>query len=220
MKNEAIEDYLKTIYEIQCESDKVATTVLANRMKITPASATGMIKKLAKMNLVTYEPYQGIKLTGQGEKIALEVLRQHRLIELYLVEAMGFSWDEVHAEAEKLEHVISKKLLDRIDALLGHPTIDPHGSPIPTREGKISESSQNCLADLKPGQSAVFAEIHDRDPLLLRYLGEMGLYPKVKIYVVSIAPFKGPITIRVKKTEHAIGHELAKLILITDINED
>lgn len=215
--NEAIEDYLKTIYEIQSECGRVATTVLARRMSIAPASATGMIKRLAELNLVSYQPYQGIELTSHGSKIALEVLRHHRLIELYLVEALGMSWDKVHHEAERLEHVMSKELIERIDLYLGHPAFDPHGQPIPDSEGNIAKVSAVRLADLKTGQSAVVSEVIDRDPKMLRYLAELGIFPKASVHVLDIAPFEGPIRILIGDDEKSIGFELAKSIFVKNV---
>ena len=217
MHNEAIEDYLKTIYEIQREKGKVATTVLAKRMAIAPASATGMIKKLSEMNLVTHEKYQGVKLTQSGEKIALEVIRHHRLIEVFLSEALGVPWDKVHQEAEKWEHVLSEEMEERIDQLLGFPTSDPHGAPIPKRNGEMDKNANTRLADLQIGQSATVAEVSDSDPDLLRYLGELGLYPDTKINVVNIAPFDGPLEIRIEDKPHTIGRKAANYILVKDV---
>jgi DtxR family Mn-dependent transcriptional regulator len=220
MYSKAVEDYLKTIYQIQYEQGKVATTVLAERLGVAPASVTGMIKKLADMHLVVHEPYQGVMLTEAGQKIALEVLRHHRLIELFLAEALGVPWDQVHEEANKIEHVLSEDLENRMDALLGHPTTDPHGAPIPARDGSIDQPDCVPLADLKPGQTALVAEVSDHDAALLRYLGELGLYPKVKVRVIAVAPFDGPLTIRVGEGEHALGREAASLIFMTDIKTD
>ncbi len=220
MHTQAVEDYLKTIYEIEREQGKVATTVLADQLNVAPASATGMIKKLAEMNLVAYEPYQGVVLTQTGRKIALEVIRHHRLIEIFLAEILDVPWDQVHAEAHKIEHVLSEDLVDRIDAVLGHPSTDPHGAPIPTREGKIDQPPCRRLADLESGQSAVVAEVYDNDPALLRYLGELGLYPKVPLRVVRVAPFDGPVTVRVGETEHAIGREVAHQILVSELHTE
>jgi DtxR family Mn-dependent transcriptional regulator len=177
MHTQAVEDYLKIIYELQREQGKVATSMLAERLGVAPASATGMIKKLAGMHLVTHEPYQGVVLTAAGEKIALEIIRHHRLIERYLAEALGVPWDQVHDEAEKWEHVLSEALEDRIDAMLGYPTTDPHGAPIPTRNGTIAQLASMRMADLQPGQSAVIVEVSDHDSALLRYLGGLGMYP-------------------------------------------
>lgn len=218
MQTQAVEDYLKTIYELQHELGKASTSVLAERLGVVPASVTGMIKKLAGMHLVTHEPYQGVVLTSAGEKIALEVLRHHRLIELYLSEALGVPWDQVHDEAEKWEHVLSEDLEDRIDAMLGHPTTDPHGAPIPTRNGTIIQPPCVRLTELRPGQSAVIAEVSDHDSALLRYLGTMGLYPGERLVVVAVAPFEGPLTVRLGEAEHALGREAANYIFVSDLH--
>jgi DtxR family Mn-dependent transcriptional regulator len=217
MHTESVEDYLKTIYEVQRTQGKVTTTLLAEQLRIAPPSVTGMIKKLAGMKLVTHQPYQGIALTEAGEKIALEVIRHHRLIERYLAEALGLSWDRVHEEAEKWEHVLSEDLEDRIDAALGYPTTDPHGAPIPDRNGMIAPSATLRLADLQPGQSAIIAEVSDHDSALLRYLGSLGLYPGTEVHVVDVAPFNGPLTVRLKATEHALGREVASYIFVTGV---
>jgi DtxR family Mn-dependent transcriptional regulator len=219
MYNEAIEDYLKKIYEIQEESGKVATTVLAKKLGIAPASATGMIKKLSDMNLITHQKYQGVELTKAGEKIALEVIRHHRLIELFLSEALGVPWDKVHEEAEKWEHVLSEEMEDRIDKLLGFPTSDPHGSPIPQRNGEMNDHATLHLADLKIGDKATIAEVSDLDPELLRYVGKLGLYPETKICVNDIAPFDGPFEISTNDQELTIGRKAANHILVKDVEK-
>lgn len=214
MRNEAIEDYLKAIYEIQREKGKVATTVLAERLRIQPASVTGMIKRLSEMNLLTYERYQGVKLSATGKKIALEVIRHHRLVELFLAEALGVPWDKVHEEAEKWEHVLSEELEERIDALLGYPTHDPHGAPIPDRNGDVAEHPKMVLADLETNQSAAIVEVNDHDPELLRYLGSMGLYPNTEFVVLDVAPFDGPIKIEIQNTEFILGNKVARQIYV------
>lgn len=220
MHSQAVEDYLKTIYEIEREQDKVATTVLAEQLGVAPASATGMIKKLAEMDLVAYEPYQGVVLTQAGRKIALEIIRHHRLIELFLAETLDVPWDQVHAEAHKIEHVLSEDLVERIDTVLGHPTTDPHGAPIPTREGAIDQPLCQRLADLEARQSGVITEVFDNDAALLRYLGELGLYPNVAVRVVTVAPFDGSLTVRVGEALHFLGREVANQILVTDVHVD
>ena len=217
MQTQAVEDYLKAIYELQRQEGRVSTTSLAKRMEVTAASATGMIKKLAKLNLVTYEPYQGVELTDAGETIALEVIRHHRLIEQYLAEALGVPWDQVDAEADKLEHILSDELETRIDAFLGYPKTDPHGAPIPSQDGYIPPSSEIRLSELTPGQRGVIREVSDHDPEMLRYLGELGLFPKVEVTVVDVAPFDGPLTIQVNNQERALGREVAQYILMRDV---
>jgi len=217
MYTESIENYLKIIYEIQKEHGKVSTNAVSEKLGVAPASVTSMMKKLSERKLITHKRYQGVKLTTAGRKIALEVIRHHRLIELYLAEALGVPWDRVHDEAEKWEHVLSEDLEDRMDAALGHPTRDPHGSPIPTRDGEIIELDSIPLADLSPGQSGVVAEVSDHDPKLLRYVGEMGLYPSTSVKVLSVEPFSGPITVVVGDASHVLGAEAAQYVLITDV---
>lgn len=217
MLTESTEDYLKSIYAIEREQGKVLTTKLAERLKVTPASATGMLRKLSDMKLVTYKKYKGVSLTGAGKKIALEVIRHHRLLELYLKEVMGVPWDKVHLEAEKLEHAISEELEDRIDEMLGYPTKDPHGSPIPSKSGKVEKSSSATLADLKEGQLAKISEVDDEDAELLRYAGDLGLFPGEAITIVAVAPYKGPITLMLQEKEVVIGREAAQKILVSKV---
>ena len=214
VQTQAVEDYLKTIYELQAEGGKVSTTRLSERLGVAPASVTGMVKKLAGMKLVVHEPYQGVELTPAGEKIALEVVRHHRLVESYLAEALGVPWDKVHEEADKWEHVLSEEMEDLMDDKLGYPTTDPHGAPIPRRDGTMPEADLRRLSDLEPGEAAVIAEVSDHDAELLRYLGEMGLFPKAEVSVVSSAPFDGPVTIRINGDEHALGRDIAGYILV------
>ncbi len=217
MRTESIEDYLKAIYDIQKEMGKVSTNSLSEKLNVAPASVTSMIKKLSLKKLLTHKRYQGVKLTKAGQRIALEVIRHHRLIELYLQEALGVPWDLVHNEAEKWEHVISEDLEERIDKKLGYPISDPHGSPIPKRDGTVIELDSIPLTDLKPGQTGEVAKVSDHDPKLLRYIGDMGLYPKAKVKVVSVEPFSGPLTINVEKNKYIIGSEAAQYISMTNI---
>jgi len=214
MHSQAVEDYLKAIYELQREQGKVATTVLAERLGVAAASVTGMLKKLADMDLVAYEPYQGVVLTDAGQKTALEVIRHHRLIERFLAETLGVPWDQVHEEAHRIEHVLSEDLEDRIDELLGHPATCPHGSPIPARDGTIAQPARVRLSELQPGQSATIAEVSDHDPALLRYVGHLGLYPDASVDVLDKAPFKGPLTLRVGKAQQVLSQEVADQIFV------
>ena len=208
----AIEDYLKAIYTLQQEQGVVTTTLLGELRGYRPASVTGMIKKLAEMNLVQHTPYQGVQLTAAGERIALEVIRHHRLLELYLVEALGYSWDEVHEEAEKLEHHISEKLEARIAAHLGHPSADPHGDPIPTLEGDLPECTDLFLADLRVDDRARIVRMRDQSTDRLRYLADLGLVPGATILVVASAPFDGPLSLSLAGATHAIDRRLARTI--------
>jgi DtxR family transcriptional regulator, Mn-dependent transcriptional regulator len=217
MPTQAAEDYLKAIYELGRDEEAVSTSALAERLAVSPASATGMLKKLAALHLVSHEPYYGVRLTDAGRRVALEVIRHHRLIELYLHEALGVPWDEVHAEAEKIEHVLSESLEARIDAALGHPTTDPHGAPIPSADLTIERPERVPLAEVSAGHAAVVAEVSDHDPALLRYAGELGLYPQTPIEVVAVAPFEGPLTVRVDDAERTVGRRAAEFIYCTAI---
>ena len=174
-----------------------------------------MVKKLAALNLLAHESYRGVVLTDAGRKIALEVIRHHRLVERYLYEAMGVPWDQVHAEAEKWEHVLSEELEDRMDEILGSPTTDPHGSPIPTRDLEVEERDHELLSDLVAGQRGTVAEVGDEDAAMLRYFGDLGLFPATEIEVVSVAPFEGPLTVRAGGETRTVGRKAAQFILIT-----
>ncbi len=218
MHTQAVEDYLKTIYDLG-RGEAVATSALAERLGVTAASVTGMIKKLAEMNLVAHEPYRGVTLREAGRKIALEVIRHHRLIEAYLHEALGVPWDCVHAEAEKIEHVLSEDLEARIAAALGNPTVDPHGAPIPSLDLVITERDTTPLAELEAGQRGTVAEVSDHDAELLRYVGGLGLYPQTPVEVVAVAPFDGPLTLLVDGTEQMVGRTAAQFIFITDLHD-
>ena len=177
MLSESMQDYLKTIYQISQGASRVTTNALAEMLGVTAASVTGMLKKLADLKLVEYEPYQGVVLTLAGQKLALEVIRHHRLTELYLTEAMGFSWDRVHDEAERLEHAISEEFADKMSALLGDPQRDPHGSPIPSKDGVVASSSQVTLSGVAIGHTVRVERVNDEDAELLRELAGIGLLP-------------------------------------------
>lgn len=202
----AIEDYLKAIYELERSYDRVSTNALAQRLGFAPASVTGMLKKLAEFQppLVDYARHRGVTLTEAGQKIALEIVRHHRLIELYLVEALGYTWDEVHDEADRLEHVISEDFEDRIAAFLGDPSHDPHGHPIPAKDGSQPVLEGMPLTNMPVGKSAVVVRVADDDPELLRYLAELQLRPGVEVVVKERAPFDGPLHVRVGKTDTAV----------------
>ncbi len=207
----AIEDYLKAIYTLQ-QQGAVTTSLLGEQRGSKPGSVTGMVKKLAEMNLVRHTPYQGVELTAAGERIALEVIRHHRLLELYLVEALGYSWDEVHEEAEKLEHHISEKLEARIAARLGHPSFDPHGDPIPTIDGELPQTDDLRLADLKVAERARIVRMRDQSAERLRYLADLGLVPGADVEVTASAPFDGPLSLRIGDETHALDRRMARTI--------
>lgn len=216
----AIEDYLKAIYTLQQQGGTVTTSMLGDQRGFKPGSVTGMIKKLAEMNLVQHTPYQGVQLTADGEKIALEVIRHHRLLELYLVEALGYSWDEVHEEAERLEHHISEKLEARIAAHLGNPDVDPHGDPIPTVEGRLPISANLRLAELAVGERVRIVRVRDQSADRLRYLAGLGLTPGACVLIAESAPFDGPISLRVGAQIHPLDRRLARTIEVTRLTPD
>ena len=181
MLSESMQDYLKTIYQISPGTNRVTTNSLADMLGVTAASVTGMLKKLADMKLVEYEPYQGVVLTLAGKKLALEVLRHHRLTELYLTEAMGYSWDKVHEEAERLEHAISEEFADKMSSLLGDPQRDPHGSPIPSKDGEVATTSKLTLNRVPEGHTVMVERVTDETPETLRALAALGLMPGVTV---------------------------------------
>jgi DtxR family Mn-dependent transcriptional regulator len=215
LSHQAIEDYVKTIYTLAQEESPVSTSRVAAARSVKPASATSMIQRLAKLKLVNYAKHYGVTLTETGEKLALEVIRHHRLLELYLMEALGFSWDEVHEQADILEHVISEKLEERIAAALNYPQFDPHGDPIPALDGSMASMSTLILADMPAGASVrVVRILEDSNSELLRYLAGLGLVPGAEVRTISIAPFSGPLTIEVGGEDRVIGRNLAELILV------
>jgi DtxR family Mn-dependent transcriptional regulator len=208
----AIQDYLKEIYKLQSAGERPTTTAIARRMGVAPSSVTSMLKKLTVLGLAQHAPYRGVSLTETGEGIALEIVRHHRLIEMYLAETLGLPIDALHAEADRLEHVLSEELEARIDEQLGYPTHDPHGDPIPDAGLKVERSSLRPLADLEPGEKATVRRVPDGDADLLRYLAELTLVPGRRVTMRRTAPFNGPLTIDVDGTEHAVSRELADQI--------
>src|SRR3954464_10722207 len=211
----AIEDYAKAIYALETRADAaVSTNALAARLGVTAASASSMVKKLAEMELVEHEPYRGVRLTDQGRRIALAVLRHHRLLEVYLAEELGVPWDRVHDEAEVLEHVLSEELEALIADKLGHPTRDPHGDPIPTPDGRIDETPTAALSDLAAGERGVFVRVSDSDPEMLRYLSARGIAPGAALEVIDRQPFDGPLFARFGGDVHVLGGALAAAMRI------
>jgi DtxR family Mn-dependent transcriptional regulator len=211
----SVQDYAKAVYALEARGgEPVSTNDLAERLGVTPGSVSAMLRKLAEVGLVEHQPYHGVKLTAQGRRVALEVLRHHRLLELFLAEELGMSWDRVHAEAEVLEHVLSDDLEELIAARLGNPTIDPHGDPIPTPEFGIEERQTYCLDELAPGVSGRFVRVSDSDPEMLRYLAEHGIALDDRLEVVDRQPFGGPVFVRFGERELPIGGELANAMRI------
>jgi DtxR family transcriptional regulator, Mn-dependent transcriptional regulator len=218
MLSEAVQDYLKAIYKLSRAPEtgqKVSTTLIAERMGVSAASATNMIKRLAEMRILEHRPYLGVELTATGVRMALEIVRHHRLLELYLRQALGYDWDAVDAEADRLEHAISEDFEDRIDEVLGFPTVGAHGEPIPAKDGSIAETDYARLSELQAGQRACIRQVSDRDPELLRYLDRNGLVLGTEIRIAEKAPFRGPIRLDVAAGgEQHIGLEVAEAIYV------
>jgi len=214
-----VEDYLKAIYAIGKGTDAAATNEIAQRLALAPASVSGMVRRLADQGLLAYERYHGVKLTESGRRAALRTLRRHRVIEAYLARALGYPWDRVHAEAERLEHAASDELVDRMAVAIGEPEVDPHGAPIPTRDGAVDETEYTSLADLPVGVPGVVMRVTDEDPKMLRYLGELSVVPGKRITVKARAPYGGPITLAVGRQEVSIGPALAAHVLTAPVTE-
>ena len=212
-KTEAIEDYLKTIYALQQDGGTpVSTSAVAQHMGVSAPAASAMIKKLASRGLARHERYRGVSLTRGGERVAVEVLRHHRLLEQYLAQRLGVGIDDVHQEAERLEHALSEELEELIDRELGYPTHDPHGDPIPDAELKVPQTPLRTLGDLEPGEKSIVRRVPDRDRQLLGYLSSLGLMPGALVELVSAAPFGGPLVVIVAGVEAAISSDLAALV--------
>jgi DtxR family Mn-dependent transcriptional regulator len=213
--SDAIQDYLREIYKLQTENGQVRTTTLARRMGVAPPSATAVVKKLAALGLADHRPYRGVRLTRAGERAALEILRHHRLLELYLAETLDLGLDAVHDEADRLEHALSEALELRIDEALGSPTQDPHGDPIPDSRLRLVLSDARPLTALAPGEGATVERVPDGDGALLRYLATIGLVPGRRVELIEAAPFGGPLTLRADGRESAISRQLGALIHVS-----
>ncbi|MEM1055489.1 MAG: metal-dependent transcriptional regulator [Bacteroidota bacterium] len=213
---QAVEDYLKAIYDLSRHDGRATTSALAERLEVSPASVTGMIKKLAATGLVAHEPYAGVALTAAGRRIAVEMIRHHRLVETYLHEALGVPWDRLHDEAEAWEHVLSEDLERRMDEALGHPTHDPHGSPIPTPALELEETDWPPLARLDAEAEGVVREVSDHDPALLRALGEAGLYPGTAFTVLAAPPDSDTYTLQLPDgSEPSLAPEAAAYVFVS-----
>jgi DtxR family Mn-dependent transcriptional regulator len=216
MISTSVEDYLKAIYKLEAEGDgdPVSTGAIAKAMDVSPASASNMVKRLADLDFLTHTAYEGATLTDHGQKVALEVIRHHRLLELYLKEVMGFEWGEIHDEAERLEHHISERFEDRIEEMLGNPTRDPHGHPIPTRDGDVDELSTYPLSDLSTGETATIDHISDEDSDVLHLLEQRGLLPGVHVEVLESRPLEGLLVVAVDDAEQLIGQPVADKVYV------
>jgi DtxR family Mn-dependent transcriptional regulator len=215
LRSPAVEDYSKAIFSLQARGgEPVATNALAQRLGITPGSVSAMLKKLDDLGLTTHVPYRGVRLTPEGRRVALEVIRHHRLLESFLADTLGMPWDRVHAEAEVLEHVLSEELEQLIASKLGNPTVDPHGDPIPGADLELDEPATRTLESLPEGARGVFVRVSDSDPEMLRYLAERGISPGDSFSVRARQPFGGPLFVRFGEREHAIGGQLARAMRV------
>jgi DtxR family Mn-dependent transcriptional regulator len=214
-----VEDYLKTIYELTAREGVASTNDVAQALDVAPASVTGMIRRLAAQGLLDHVPYRGVQLTQAGRRAALSTIRRHRIIETYLTRVLGYPWDKVHNEAERLEHAASDELVECLSAAMDHPTADPHGAPIPTRDGVVDERSHLSLADLPTGKRARMVLVSDKNPELLRYLAEIALQPGVEVTVLDRAPFDGPITLQLGDKQSVVGSQLARQVHVEAVDE-
>jgi DtxR family Mn-dependent transcriptional regulator len=211
----SVEDYLKAVYRLSSDQRAASTTEIAQRLALSPASVSAMIKRLSEQGLVDHERYRGVRLTEEGRRAALRIIRRHRLVETYMVEFLGYDWDNLHAEAEHLEHPQSHYLVERKAAALGHPSCDPHGDPIPAADGSISDLEGIPLTAMSAGDNCTLSRVSEADPERLRYLGSLGLRPGLRFAVVDVAPFDGPVTIETAFGQRVIGHALATGLLCT-----
>lgn len=208
------EDYIKAIFKLEESEPLVSTTSLAKAVRVSPAAATKAVRQLSQRDLATHEPYRGVALTAAGRKVALEIIRHHRLLETFLHDILGYSWDEVDAEAERLEHHISEKFEAAIDKLLGYPSFDPHGAPIPDRNGDVAPKRGQSLADAEVAERLVIVRVRDRSPEALQYLSRLGLYVGAVIDVIDKQPFNGPLMLRVASEDCVVGRELADHVFV------
>jgi DtxR family transcriptional regulator, Mn-dependent transcriptional regulator len=219
-----VEDYLKTIYDLERGAQPATTNEIALRLAISPASVSGMMRRLADQGLITHEPYRGVRLTEDGRRAALRTLRRHRILECYLTEVLGYPWDRVHEEAEQLEHTASEELIERMASALGDPSHDPHGAPIPSREGEVDETTLRTLADAAVGEQVRVRQVMDKDAERLRYLAELGIRPGALVRILERAPFDGPITLGVGRSgagmTRVIGPALAEQVLVEPFGAD
>ncbi len=209
----SVEDYLKTIYLLSQRGEPASTNDIAHQLELSAPSVSGMIKRLAEQGLVEHEPYKGVELTQEGRRLAIGMVRRHRVLEAYLVARLGYDWDGVHEEAERLEHAVSDTLINRMAGALGDPQVDPHGDPIPTADGWVEDLVFPPLVEVSVGSEAEIRRVSTDDPERLRYLASLGLKPGTRVTVIDRQPFRGPTTVRVGEHTHLIGHELASTLL-------
>ncbi len=209
----SVEDYLKAIYRLSPEGRPASTSEIAHLLELSPPSVSGMVKRLSELGFLEHLPYKGVQLTAEGRRAALRMVRRHRLIEAYLVEFLGYSWDTVHEEAERLEHAVSDTLVERMAAALGHPAVDPHGDPIPTADGSIEETASTPLSRLDVGDTVEIVRVAEGDSERLRYLATLGLRPGAVVTVLDRQPFGGPVTVETRGEVQVIGQALAQVLL-------
>lgn len=218
------EDYLKAIYELEMPDAPAQTSAIAGALDVAPPSVTSMVKKLSESGLLEHAPYRGVQLTAAGRRAALRMVRRHRILESYLTSKLGYDWDSVHEEAERLEHAVSDELIERMAVALGYPEFDPHGAPIPTRDGMIEEPDLMPLTEIPVGAAGEFRMVSDRDADRLRFLGTLGMRPGTRFVVVARQPFRGPVTVRIGTAGHerdqVIGHELAGALRCASVGQE
>ncbi|HEY9015402.1 MAG TPA: metal-dependent transcriptional regulator [Gemmatimonadales bacterium] len=215
----SVEDYLKAIYQLSPEGRAASTSEIAHLLALSPPSVTGMVKRLSEHGLLEHVPYRGVQLTDEGRRAALRMVRRHRLIEAYLVEFLGYSWDTVHEEAERLEHAVSETLIERMANALGNPDVDPHGDPIPAADGSIHEKSCTPLSDLSVGETAEIHRVNVSQPERLRYIASLGLVPGARVIVLDRQPFDDLVTIEVAGQQHVIGRELGHVLQCVEVEK-
>ena len=213
----SVEDYLKSIYHLTSQGGFATTSDIAGMLEIAPPSVSGMMKRLSETGLIEHVPYRGVQLTPQGRRAALQMIRRHRILEVYLTQQLGYDWGDVHDEAERLEHAVSEKLIDRMAGALGEPRYDPHGAPIPTAAGEIEEAELITLADARVGAELALRQVGDEDPARLRYLAEQGLLPGTRMAVVDRQPFNGPTTVKIGAETRVVGKDLAAMLWCAEV---
>jgi DtxR family Mn-dependent transcriptional regulator len=213
----SVEDYLKSIYHLTSQGGFATTSDIAAMLEIAPPSVSGMMKRLSETGLIEHVPYRGVQLTAQGRRAALQMIRRHRILEVYLTQQLGYDWGDVHDEAERLEHAVSEKLIDRMAGAVGDPRYDPHGAPIPTAGGEIEEAELIALADARVGAELALRQVGDEDPARLRYLAEQGLLPGTRLTVVDRQPFNGPTTVKIGAETRVVGRELAGMLWCAEV---
>ncbi|HJS44268.1 MAG TPA: metal-dependent transcriptional regulator [Gemmatimonadales bacterium] len=214
----SVEDYLKSVFHLTNQGGFATTSGIAGMLEVAPPSVSGMMKRLSETGLIEHVPYRGVQLTPQGRRAALQMIRRHRILEVYLTSKLGYDWGDVHVEAERLEHAVSDKLIERMAEALGEPRYDPHGAPIPTAAGEIEEAELVTLADMPVGSTVVLRQVGDEDPARLHYLAEQGLTPGARMAVVERQPFNGPTSVRLGMEMRVVGRELASLLWCEEVD--